>query len=332
MQTNNVIIIGVLGCADIANRSVLPAILNLPQFFKLRGVASRDKQKSKEFASRFNCKSYDSYEELLKDESIDAIYLPLPTGLHFEWISKALNAGKHIYSEKSFAINLDQTRNLIELAKKHKLTLFEGYMFQYHSQHAQIQKIIADGTIGEIRHFSSKFGFPPLHSTNFRYDPKLGGGALLDAAGYTIKATTLILGNEMKVKAATLKFNPSNSENEVNIYGSAFMSNDKGIGASLAFGFDNYYQCNYEIWGTKGKIIVEKAFTPKFDQNPSMLLEINNNIERIELNADNHFEKALVEFYMAIHSESKRMQHYSQIHNQSEAQDKILAYSKSNLS
>lgn len=332
MDKQSILNIGVIGCASIAERSVIPAIKNLSTKFNLIAVASRNKLKADEFAQKFNCKAYHNYEDLLADESINAIYLPLPTGLHLEWISKALDAGKHIYAEKSFANNLNQTIILIENAKKHKLTLFEGYMFQYHAQHAQIQKIIAEGTIGEIRHFSSKFGFPPLDITNFRYDPILGGGALLDAAGYTIKATTLILGNEMKVKAATLKFNHSNSENEVNIYGSAFMSNDKGIGASLAFGFDNYYQCNYEIWGTKGKLIVEKAFTPKFDQKPSILLEINNNIERIELNADNHFEKALVEFYDTIQSDSKRIQHYTEIQNQSEAQDSILAYSKSNLS
>ncbi len=332
MDKQSILNIGVIGCASIAERSVIPAIKNLSANFNLVAVASRNKQKADEFALKFNCKAYYNYEELLANQSIDAIYLPLPTGLHIEWIGKALDAGKHIYAEKSFANNLNQTTKLIEKAKKHKLTLLEGYMFQYHSQHNHVKKIIEKGTIGKIRHFSSKFGFPPLDAANFRYDPILGGGALLDAAGYTIKATTLILGYEMKVKAATLKFNHSNSENEVNIYGSAFMSNDKGIGASLAFGFDNYYQCNYEIWGTKGKLIVEKAFTPKFDQKPSILLEINNTIEHIELNSDNHFEKALIEFYDAIQSESKRMEHYTEIHNQSEAQDNILAYSKSNLS
>jgi NDP-hexose-3-ketoreductase len=330
MKNSPIINIGILGCASIADRSVIPAILNLPNNFNLIAIASRSQEKSDRWAAKFNCKGYNKYEDLLADESIDAIYLPLPTGLHFEWISKALKAGKHIYAEKSFSNNLSQTITLIEKAKKHKLTLFEGYMFQYHSQHNQVKKIIEKGTIGEIRHFSSKFGFPPLDPTNFRYNPILGGGALLDAAGYTIKVTRLILGDDMKIKASTLKFKNANSQNEINVYGSAFMSNNRGIGASLAFGFDNYYQCNYEIWGTKGKIMVERAFTPKPEQKPTILVDKNNIQQQIELEADNHFEKALIEFYDVIKSETKRNSQYKEIYLQSEAQDEILAHSKKN--
>lgn len=322
--------IGILGCASIAERSMIPAIQNLNKLFNLCGIASRNYIKANEFAKKFHCKAYLNYEELIFDNGIDALYIPLPTGLHFEWVKKALANNKHLYIEKSFAKNLVQANLLVQDAKNRELTIFEGYMFQYHQQHQTVKEIIKKGEIGEIRYFSSKFGFPPLNENNFRYDPILGGGALLDAAGYTIKAARMILGKEMEIKAATLKFNNKNTNNEINIFGAAFMTNNDGVAASLAFGFDNYYQCDYEIWGTKGKIIVNKAFTPKPDQTTKIIIESNYISKEILIEAENHFEKALIEFYKSIFDSEKTKNLYNDILIQSKDQDKILKISKIN--
>ena len=315
-----IINIGVLGCASIAERSVIPAILNLPDYFKLVAVGSRASEKSNRFSKKFNCESVDSYGKLIKRSDIDALYIPLPTGLHDKWANKSIKTGKHVYVEKSISLNLSQTKRMISNSKKYNVGLMEGYMFQYHKQHVHLKKLLNKGIIGDIRHFSSSFGFPPLEPDNFRYDEKLSGGALMDACGYPLRSTFFILGDELKVTGASLFRDKTTG---TSLYGSAYLSGKDGIGASISFGFDNYYQCNYTLWGSKGKITIEKSFTPKPDEIPTFKLETKEGIKIIESEKDNHFEKSLIEFYDIIINKEKREKHYKEILQQSEALEKI---------
>nr|NQU89175.1 Gfo/Idh/MocA family oxidoreductase [Bacteroidota bacterium] len=243
--------IAVMGCAAIAQRSMIPAIKAVPEF-NLVAVASRTMGKAEKFAAQFACEAVTGYENLLNRDDIDAIYMPLPTGLHHEWIMKSLEAGKHVLAEKSIAYDYLSAKEMVVLAQSKNLVLMEDFMFQYHSQHNFVFELIKNGEIGDIRIFRASFGFPPMPDDNFRYDDKVGGGALLDAAGYTVRAAHFILGDEFKVKAANLFTDPDKG---TNIYGGAFLDNGKGVSAQLGFGMDHYYQCNYEIWGSKGKII-----------------------------------------------------------------------------
>jgi len=316
--------IGVLGCANIARTSLIPAIKELNSKFDLKYVASRSKSKADEFAGLFDCKAKYSYEELVNSKDVDALYIPLPTGLHKEWITKALNAGKHVYAEKSFANSFEDANEMISNAKSRKLGIMEGYMFLYHTQHKLVFDLIKKGKIGAIRHFSSKFGFPALRKDNFRYDDQLGGGALLDAAGYTVKSVHFILGNNFEVKSATLYHDKNIG---TNIFGSAFLTDSSGVGASISFGFDNFYQCRYEIWGENGKITAERAFTPSPTFIPLIIVETNNGKEIIEAQADNHFVHAMEEFYTIIQNEDSRKNHYSQILLQSHSLELIRKYS-----
>ncbi len=312
--------IGILGCANIARRFVIPAIKNLDSCFELVGVASRSADKAAEFAKEFNCNSYVGYDSLVSAENIDALYIPLPTGLHKEWINKALLSGKHVYAEKSISSCYSDAEKMVSNARDVGLALMEGFMFQYHSQHQQVFNLLKRGAIGEIRHFHSSFGFPPLPDDNFRYDQNLGGGVLLDAAGYPLRAAHFILGDSLKVDGATLFNDPKKGSAT---YGSAFLSNSNGLGASLAFGFDNFYQCSYEIWGAKGKITADRAFTPRPDFSPKIILETNNGTEIIQAQRDNHFERAFEIFYLIIDKQEKREKHYSDILLQSHSLDLI---------
>ena len=315
-----IINIGVLGCANIAERSVIPAILNLPNYFRLIAVGSRTFEKSDRFSKKFNCESIDSYDELIKRTDIDALYIPLPTGLHDEWVNKSIKSGKHVYAEKSMGLNLSQVKKMVNNSKKYNVALMEGYMFQYHNQHKHLKELLSKGVIGDIRYFSSSFGFPPLEPNNFRYDEKLSGGALMDACGYPLRCSFFILGDELKVTGASLfRDKITNSS----LYGSAYLSGKNGIGASISFGFDNYYQCNYILWGSKGKITVEKSFTPKPDEIPTFKLETKEGIEIIESEKDNHFEKSFIEFHNIIINKEKREKHYKEILQQSKSLEKI---------
>lgn len=305
--------IGILGCASIAKRSIIPAILNLKNEFELVAIASRDINKANSFAKIFGCEALGSYEELVRREDIDAVYIPLPAGLHKEWILKTLDSGKHVYAEKSIAMNFEDASLIVSKAKEKDLLLMEGYMFLYHTQHLKTFEILKSGIIGEIRHFSASFGFPPLDENDFRYDKDLGGGALLDAAGYTVRAASFILqDNRLQVKSSFLKRN----QKETSVYGSAFLVSEKEISISLAFGFDNYYQCKYEIWGSKGKLTGYKAFTPKLDEFPIIQVETSQGTIKHECTPDNHFEKALSEFANSIHSKGYES-HYAEILEQS---------------
>src|SRR5258707_4883195 len=121
--------LGVVGCANIARRSMIPAIKFLPDKFDLVAVASRTEDKAALFAKEFTCKSVVGYDNLLK-EDIEAVYIPLPTGLHDEWINKALLAGKHVYAEKSVAYSYDATEGMVQNTKAKNLSLLEGFRIQ----------------------------------------------------------------------------------------------------------------------------------------------------------------------------------------------------------
>jgi predicted dehydrogenase len=176
--------VGVMGCAKFAIRSLIPELHRHPAF-QLVALASRDRKKAEAVAKDYGCLAC-TYDELLDRNGIDVVYVPLPTGLHAEWVQKCLHADKHVLCEKSLGVCL----------------------FRFHSQHVTAKALLADGVLGEIRCFRSSFGFPPFAdgAANIRYKPELGGGALLDAGAYTLKATTFMLGKGFEVRAASLFF------------------------------------------------------------------------------------------------------------------------------
>ena len=170
-------------------------------------------------------------------------------------------------------------------------------MFRYHSQHDYTWQLLNDERIGEIRLFRSQFGFPPLDKDNFRYDRVLGGGALLDAGAYTVKASQWFLGQGLDVLNSVLYVDPATG---ADVLGNATLLSKKGIVAQLAFGFDNFYQCNYEFWGSKGKLLAERAFTPKPTEQPKIFFERQGETETHTANPDNHFTGILRAFHQAI--------------------------------
>jgi len=287
--------IGIMGGASIAERIMIPAILSLPDQFELAAIASRTKENADKFSRLFDIEGVVGYDELVNRKEIDAIYMPLPTGLHQEWISKSLEANKHILAEKSLAMNFNDAQKLAAIAKSKNLLLMENFMFRYHSQHKYVFSILENMELGDIRLFRAQFGFPLLGDNNFRYSRELGGGSLLDAAAYTVRVSQWFLGAKQKVLSAVLYL-----KNGVDLYGNAVLINSDNIVSQLSFGFDNYYRCDYEFWGSKGNLTAERAFTPKANDNPTIILDRNGQSERIKMEADNHFVNILKDFYSCI--------------------------------
>ena len=300
MTSTHQIRFGILGCANIAIRSLMPAISRHPAC-RLAAVASRSRDKAGPLAAQYACRAL-GYEELIADPAVEAIYVPLPTGLHVEWVMKCLAAGKHVLCEKSLGCTRDEVRQMVDLARRQNRLLMETFQFRFHAQHAVVKEILASGLIGDIRCFRSAFGFPPFPDgkANIRYQKALGGGALLDAGAYTIKAATFMLGGGFRVKAAMLRYVP---EHEVDVGGAICMEHDSGVAIQTAFGFDNFYQCNYEIWGSKGKLTAKRAFTAPPGFAPQIVIETPAGAEVRTLPPDDHFTNMLTRFTDLIQSD-----------------------------
>lgn len=302
--------IGVLGCANIARRSVIPAICSLKDQFSLEAIASRSAPKAQQLAEEFGCRWVDGYEELVESDSIDALYIPLPTGLHREWIAKAISHGKHVYAEKSFAMTHQDAQELVEAASTKGIALMEGYMFLYHNQQAMASQLIKEGKLGELRHFHGCFGFPPLPADNFRFDEALGGGVLMDAAGYPVRAASFLLGSALRVESAFVYRHP---ETSTSLWGSALLSDRNTLSASVAFSFNSYYQCRYEVWGSKGKITLPRAYTAPPDLLATIQLETADGSQQRSVPACNHFVSAFEAFHQAVEVPEMRRTHYRDI-------------------
>lgn len=277
--------VGVLGCASIAARRMLPAMRQVPAV-RLVAVASRSAEKAGEFAARFNCESEVGYERMLQRTDVEAVYIPLPPGLHREWITRSLEAGKHVLAEKPLAVNREDAVRLATLATRHHLLLMESFAFLHHSQYDLVLGLLAHGAIGEPRTFCSGFGFPPLGGGDFRYKADLGGGALLDAGVYPIRATQLFLGSELEVVGSTLQLDESAG---VDVAGSALLCSAEGVPAHLAFGFDRSYKSACSVWGSRGELAVERAFTPPAAHRPLIRVAYPDRLETLTAAAYDQF-------------------------------------------
>jgi predicted dehydrogenase len=307
--------IGVLGAANIAERSVIPAIKEVKKIFELIGIASKTPGKAQRFADKFNTNAYTDYQSLIDVKALEAVYIPLPNGIHYEWIKKALQNNKHVLVEKSLACTLMQVEELNHLAKEKNCVLLENFQFRYHSQLQYIKNLLNSGTIGELRVIRSSFGFPPFQDKhNIRYSKELGGGALLDAGSYSLKVVQELVDDYVYVDSASLFME---GEKKVDMWGSAYLKIKKSnLAAQIAFGFDNFYQCNVELWGSKGHIKANRIFTAPPGLNPEIEICSAQANKTILLQADNHFNNMLKYFSELIHSEHGRNREYEQNINQ----------------
>jgi predicted dehydrogenase len=293
---------GILGTSDVAYRRFLPS-LSESNCFEYAGVASRDISKTIRFVDSYGGTGYESYESILEDESIDAIYIPLPPALHFEWAMKALDKGKHILVEKPFSTTLSDTIKILEKAKKHNLAIHENYMFMYHNQLSKITAMINEGIVGDVMLYRSAFGFPKRNANDFRYNKNLGGGAILDCGGYPVKLASYFLGESTKVQASKLLFD---SNFGVDIFGAATLINNDDKIFQIGFGMDNSYKCELEVWGSKGSLKAKRIFTAGKDFQPIITLETDAGLDEIRCSPDDQFQKSILQFYNSIFDSQKR--------------------------
>jgi len=313
--------IGILGTADIAFRRFLPALAKA-ETLEYVGIASRVESRTIPFLESFGGRAFSSYEELVYNPDIDAVYVPLPPALHFKWAMELLLQGKHVFLEKPFTISLEDTQLLLEEAKRRNLAVHENYMYRYHNQFIKIFSIIKDGIIGELRQIRITFGFPKRGDSDFRYNKALGGGALFDCGGYTVNLATALLGQTARVTDASL-VKPLGYE--VDLFGSATLTNDSGLTAQISFGMDNSYVCELEVWGSKGKLSAPRIFTSPPDFEPVLVLQNIDGINKQILPSDDQFYNSIIEFHNCIMNSTQRSQAYVAIEQQSKLINAVLA-------
>ena len=290
--------VGVLGCAEIARRRMLPALTALPEL-DLVAVASRDADTARRTAAEFGCAGVRGYGDLLARADVDAVYVPLPAALHAPWVEAALRAGKHVLAEKPLTTDADSTRRLVALAARSGLALMENVLFVHHPQHEEVRRLVADGAIGVPRHFEAAFAVPRRPDGDIRHDPALGGGALWDTGVYPVRAALHQLGPGLTSEAAVLTHGPGNA---VDVAGSVLLRTPDGVSAQLTFGLDHAYRSRYALWGSEGRLLVERAFTPPADLAPRVLLERPDGTEEIALPPHDQVLRTLTAFAAAVRS------------------------------
>ena len=191
---------GFLGAGFVASRGLAPAV-HASRGANLYAVASRDEQRSATLESE---RVHASYEELLADERVDAVYISLSNSQHLEWVTKSLEAGKHVLCEKPLGLNAFETAAMFDVASANGRLLVEAVWGRWHPRFARIVELVANGDIGDLEHVETAFTFTSEMTDNYRLLPEMGGGALLDVGCYQAHAWVALTDGALELSITEL--------------------------------------------------------------------------------------------------------------------------------
>ncbi|MFI1767569.1 Gfo/Idh/MocA family protein [Streptomyces sp. NPDC020800] len=200
--------VGLLGAAAIAPSALIQPARQVPRV-TVTAVAARDRTRAERFARKHGVPVvHGSYDELLADPQVDAVYVPLPNGLHAEWTLKALGAGKHVLCEKPFASHRAEAERVADAADaafaRSGLVVMEAFHYRHHPLAARMRQIVESGELGELHHVEADVCFPLPRFGDIRYDYALAGGATMDAGCYAVHVARLLTGADPAVTAARM--------------------------------------------------------------------------------------------------------------------------------
>lgn len=259
---------GVLSTAKIAVDKVIPG-MQKGDYTSVLGIASRKQKPAEEAAQKLGIpKSYGSYEDLLSDPDIDAVYVPLPNHLHVPWSLKAAEAGKHVLCEKPVALNADEASRLIKARDRYGVKIQEAFMVKTCPQWLKAREIVQSGELGEILVYQCGFSYNNLPPDNVRNVPEYGGGGLLDIGCYPIVTSRFILGMEPRRVVADIEYHPD--------YGVDYLAS-----ALLDYGrVHAQFYCSTEmvpfqsvqILGTRARLEIEIPYNAPVDRPCNLFL------------------------------------------------------------
>lgn len=304
---------GVLGCAGIAVRAVIPGI-QASRTGEVTAIASRDEEKAKLKAEQLGiAKAYGSYEALLADPDIDAVYIPLPNHLHKPWTIRAAEAGKHVLCEKPIALDAAEAEEMAKACADAGVVLAEAFMYRHNPRYDKIKAVIDSGEIGDVRGIHSVFTFNNSKDTsNIRCKVEWGGGAIYDVGVYPISVARLLLGREPVAATAHAFFSPEHGG--VDMMASGLVEFGDGVALTFDCAMWAASRNTLEVLGTDGRIEVPHAFvhgpgkggffvTTREGRREEMVEDLN----QYALQAD--------DFASAVRGEAQRFSPYDAISN-----------------
>jgi D-xylose 1-dehydrogenase (NADP+, D-xylono-1,5-lactone-forming) len=293
---------GVLGTARIADKVVQG--INLSNNGVLTAIASRDPGMARDWAAERNVPhAFGSYDNLLASDAIDAVYIPLPNGLHKEWTIRALQQGKHVLCEKPLAANADEVREIIAAAESTGLKAMEAFMYRFHPAVARLQQLLTEGAIGDLKVIRASFGFRLLRPADIRWSAGMAGGALMDVGSYCVNNARMIGGEPLAVSASSVL-----SSGGVDINTVGLLEFPNGVLSAIDCSFETGPGAHQGlvISGTDGRIYVANPFSR--DENDPVQIVVNDahDSERhgaaytIEVPAADHYHLMVEHFADAV--------------------------------
>lgn len=248
---------GILGCARITRRGLIPGIAG-SHTGSLAALASRDGAAARAWAAEFKIpRALDSYQALIDDPEVDAVYIPLPNELHKPWVFAAADAGKHILCEKPLALDSDEAQAMVDHCAARGVVLMEAFMWRHQPRTGEVRRLVADGAVGPLRLIRSSFSFN-IDPSDWRLDPARGGGALWDVGCYGVSTARLFAGREPDRIRAQARFLATGVDMSL----TAELHFPSGVLAVIDCSFEQMFTCRYELVGEKGVIEVPDAYLP----------------------------------------------------------------------
>jgi len=289
---------GILSTANIGRTQLIPAIKRA-DLAEVVAIASRGSQVHEVAAELQIPRAYESYDALLEDQEIDAVYIPLPNHLHKEWVLKAAEKGKHVLCEKPLALTAQEAEEIVAACEKHGVKYMEAFMYQFHPQHQRVRDIIASGEIGEVKLFKSSHSFfLNDREGDIRIKKEMGGGAIYDIGCYSIHVLRTVLQAEPVLAKGIAK---QDANNDVDLSSFIYLEMENGIPAAIDCSFDMTGRNEYEVVGTKGTIRVPFAFRPDLNGGVGLVItQVNGMVREEKVNGDiyrlevEHFSQAIL--------------------------------------
>ncbi len=288
---------GILGTANIARKQLIPAI-QASHNGEVAAVGSRNLATAQAYAKALGIPhAYGSYEALLADPEIDAIYNPLPNDGHVPWSIKALRAHKHVLVEKPIAMDAAEAQTVIEVAHETGMWLAEAFMYRFHPQHAKVHALLASGALGKVSTINAGFSYvlPPSDTENVRLKPELGGGGLWDVGCYCVSSIRMFAGQEPDAVSGFATIGSSGVDE--NFVGTLHFPN--GLLAHFECGIRVKGEQQYTIFGDKGRIHVDEAFRPD-DRPQTIRVVYGNRVETFPIPVINQYTLLVEDFADAI--------------------------------
>lgn len=249
---------GILGCGRITRRGLIPGLTGSPAA-ELAALASLRPGVAATLASECGCPTaYDSYEAVLDDPKVQAVYIPSTGEAHRHWTLRAAQAGKHVLCEKSLALTVAEAEEMVAACDRAGVILQEAFMWRHHPRSKQVKELLAAGEIGDLRIICAHFSFD-INRSDWRLDPKQGGGAVWDIGCYGVNASRHFAAAEPDTIYSRARFYETGADITMQIA----LTFPGGILANIDCSFEAPFRCEVELVGTRGSITLPDAFLPR---------------------------------------------------------------------